>query len=167
MKAEFQLTADDYVDAQRTHMRKTLGKKKVLIFAFYAFAGILYIWAFIDRSPQLFLQLRPFGYVALGSAVLIAGICSGIPYRWQFREIQALHSTFTIEAGPEGLNFTGARGQSQARWEAFEDFRESKTNFLIYTQPRLFFVIPKRALQPEDTKAFRELAQTHIGSKPR
>jgi hypothetical protein len=165
MKAAFQLTPDDYVDAQRTHLRKVLGKKTILLFAIPTLALALYAWAFIHWSPQFFLQLKPFGYVALGVVFLIAYFWSGFPFRVQFRKISALHSPYQVEAGPEGMNFTSVIGHTHQLWQGFEDFQESKRNFLLYTQRNLFFIVPKRALQPEEVSSFRELAKSRITAK--
>lgn len=105
------------------------------------------------------------GYLALGLAVTIGYLWSGIPYRMRFRRTPALHSPYEIEAGPEGMSFTTANGHTQMLWEGYVDFQESQKNFLLYTQRNLFFVLPKRALPAEEISSFRELAKSHITTK--
>jgi hypothetical protein len=112
MKVEFQLTADDYVAAQRAHLRKTLGKKAIAIFAIPVLAIIFYSWVLINPSNNLYLQVRPFGYLALAVACVIAYVWSGIPYRLQFRKLESLHSPWKIEAGVEGMDFTSTTGHT-------------------------------------------------------
>jgi YcxB-like protein len=162
MRTEFQLTVDDYVDAQRTHLRKALGKKLIVPFIFIGLSALVYVWALIHPSQQLIAQLRPMGYFTLSLAFLCAYVGSGLPYRMQFRRTPALHLPFKIDAGPEGITYTGPNGHSQTLWRGFVDFRESRKSFLMYTQRNLFFIVPKRVLGAKEISDFRNLAETHI-----
>lgn len=162
MKVQFQLTAEDYADAQWTHTRKSLGKLTIVALIFIGLSAIVYVWGFFHSSSQFVAQFRPMGYLALLLAVLGAYLWRGLPYRMQFRKTPALHSPFQVEAGPEGITIVGANGRSYRAWQGFIAFRESKKCFLLYMQRRAFFVLPKRALQPEELSSFRELAKSHI-----
>jgi hypothetical protein len=162
MKVEFQLTADDYADAQWTHARKSLGKLPIVALIFIGLSGMVYVWGLFHPSLQLVAQFRPMGYLALLLAILGFYLWSGLPYRMQFRKTPALQSPFQVEAGPEGITIIGVNGHSYRAWQGFIAFRESKKSFLLYMQRRAFFILPKRASQPEELSSFRELAKSHI-----
>jgi hypothetical protein len=80
----------------------------------------------------------------------------------QFNRTKALHEPIHFEAGDGGVVFRTKRGESSMKWEGVEKWRESKSSFLLYTQPRLFFVIPKRALDVEQAAALRELLRGRV-----
>ena len=58
--------------------------------------------------------------------------------------------------------YTSANGQSRILWRAIERWQECKANFMLYTQPRLFHILPKRVMQSDQIAACRELLQSKV-----
>ena len=159
--AEFQLTSDDYAEAQLDHFTKVLGKKLILyIFVLGAAVVVTLLIALTDPAKRR--EMLP-AWIFLG-AVLLLGVLvrSKVFYRMQFNRTKALHAPIHFEAGDDGVVFRSQRGESTTKWEGLEKWRESKGSFLLYPQRRLFFVVPKRVLDVGQVAAFRELLRKHI-----
>jgi hypothetical protein len=159
--AEFQLTSDDYAEAQLDHFTKILGKKLILyIIVLGAAVVVTLLIALTDPAKQR--EILP-AWLFLGAVLLVLFLLrSKVFYRMQFNRTKALHGPFHFEAGESGVAFRSQRGESTTRWEGFEKWRESKGSFLLYTQPRLFFVVPKRVLDIDQVAALRELLRSRV-----
>lgn len=154
--AEFQLTSDDYAEAQLDHFTKVQAKKLILYILVLgaALVGFLLI-ALTDPARRD--QMVP-AWIFLGIVLLFWILLrSKVFYRMQFNRTKALHGPIHFEASDGGVVFRSPRGESTTKWEGLEKWRESKGSFLLYTQPRLFFVVPKRVLDIDQVTALREL----------
>jgi hypothetical protein len=166
MTLDFQLNEDDYVDAQQTHLRKSLrGLSGILpaIFALMALLGIIgLVFWLIQPSNEMGRQLAPMsGFVVL---VITMGfyVRSGLLYRRQFRKIKALQRPMQMAFDNDEIVYTSPTAQAKILWSAFEDWRESKNSFLLYPQPRMFYIVPKRAIQADQIPAFRSILEARI-----
>lgn len=61
-----------------------------------------------------------------------------------------------------GLHRTSEIGQSETKWLAYTDYRETHNLFLLYFGRRLMEVIPKRAFSAEELQQFRQLLLEHL-----
>jgi hypothetical protein len=61
-----------------------------------------------------------------------------------------------LTIGEDEIAYKNERGDSRTKWSALEDWQESKSLFLLYPQPRMFFIVPKRVMQPDQIAALRE-----------
>ena len=91
---------------------------------------------------------------------------TGFFYRKRFQKIKAFKMPMEVKVEDEGITYTSAHSQSKLLWSAFEKWLESGKNFLMYTQPNLFFIVPKRALSEEQISAFRDLLRSRIANQP-
>lgn len=159
--AEFQLTSDDYVEAQASHTRHAFGRRFALIAVVLGTAlAITVLIAFMD--PTKTRQMVP-SWMGFGAMLLFLMVLrSGILHRMQFNRIKSLHEPIHFEAGEDGLVYRAGRSESTTRWGGFEKWSESKGSFRLYVQPRLFFVVPKRVLDNAQVAAFRELLKSRI-----
>jgi len=161
ISAAFQLTSDDYAEAQVSHLSKVLGQRLGL--AVFVLGTALVITLLIARmDPAKASQMVPTWIVFAGILLLVVLLRSGMLHRMQFNRMKALHQPIHLEAGDGGVIYRTSRGESTTKWEGFEKWRESKGNFLLYVQPRLFFVVPKRVLNEEQVAEFRELLRSRI-----
>jgi hypothetical protein len=161
ISAEFQLTSDDYSEAQVSHLSKVLGKRFGLtVFVLGTALAVTLLIARMD--PAKARQMIPSWIVFAGLLLLMVLLRSGMFYRMQFNRTKALHQPIHFEAGDGGVVYRTSRGESTTKWEGIEKWRESKGNFLLYVQPRLFFVVPKRVLDVEQIAEFRELLKSRI-----
>jgi hypothetical protein len=61
-----------------------------------------------------------------------------------------------------GVRRTSEIGQSETKWLAYTEYRETQNLFLLYFGRRLMEVIPKRALSVEQLQKFRQLLLEHL-----
>ena len=107
--------------------------------------------------------MAPMTIVVMIVCLLIVWIWSGLPYRQQFRKIRALQLPMQISVTDSEISYTSPNGQSKSLWAAIEAWRESKNIFMFYTQPNLFYVLPKRVMNADEITAFRELLLSKVG----
>ena len=161
MTVNYQLTADDFADAQFTHLRKILGRKIIFIYLLIA-AFLLSSIAFFSHDPGIWQQVKPFWTFGAFITLLYVLIWSGVVSRRQFKKIKALHEPVSMTADSDGIIMSNARAEGKTNWTAYETWRESKASFLLYPQPAVFYIIPKRALGEEGVAPFRELLKSKI-----
>jgi hypothetical protein len=160
MEVRYQCTADDYVEAQRAHARKSSGYYVLLVL------GILSV------LTGLTIMLR----VSLGSGLVVAfgGIfwLSWFPLflsRWRikrdFRKHPNLGVPCALVADGDGLKTQSNVTQSQSAWRAYSKFLESPNLFLIYPGARMFFMVPKRAFSSVELEEFRRLLHQNLQRK--
>lgn len=139
---DFAHTSDDYRDAYFLHLLRAGGWRagvgnlgKQILFAYVAFA----IWKFTDPGSAHALGVV-LAAAFLGANFLRIALMQGRHY-W----------------GPLRLYFTEAGLYSQdpgtlvwTPWKQFVGYLESDKIFLIYYNPRLYRIIPKRALAGRD-----------------
>jgi hypothetical protein len=166
MTFDFQLNEDDFVEAQRNHLRKQYGKIRMVPLIGFSLLVVLGViggisWL-IDQKSGAAMQMAPLALfiTIFGSIVLWPWL--GISFRRQFRKIRALQLPIHLDADENGILYTNGNGQSKSSWEALEDWREAKGCFMLYTQPNLFFVLPKRSMEPQQILAFRELVSSKV-----
>ena len=159
MTFDFELTEDDFVDAQLSFVRSQYQKPKVAIplaiFALLAVVGCICL--LIDPRSQSARQFAPMVYLVIAGAAILTYLFSGHPFRRQFRKIRALHAPLQVTLTDSEIVYTSENGQSKTNWGAIERWQESKGSFMLFTQPRVFFIVPKRVMQPEQIVVCREL----------
>jgi hypothetical protein len=162
--AEFQLTSDDYTEAQFSHSNRIFGKTFVSGILLLSPALALVVTMLIYyMDPAKGSRLVPL-WIFLGALLLLMILLrSGALYRIRFNRIKALHEPIHFEAGDSGVVYRTSRSESKIKWEGFERWRESEGSFLLYLQPRAFLLVPKRVLKTEQVTALRELLRSRIG----
>jgi hypothetical protein len=161
MTFDFQLSEKDFIDAQRTHLRKRYAKAGIVSivgFGCLVLLGIVggVLWL-IDRNSQIAKQMTPLTILVMIGCLLMLWVWSGLPYRQQFRKIRALQLPMQISVTDTEISYESQNGQSKISWSAIEAWRESKSIFMLYTQPSVFSILPKRVLNADEITAFRAL----------
>ena len=160
--ADFQLTQDDYVEAQLSRYGRKLRQIFVPgIVVLGAALAVTVVIALTDPAIKASQLVRAWIFLATLSLLLVF-LRSGMLYRMQFRRLQALHEPIRFEAEEGGIVYCTAKSKGVSKWEAFEKWQESKSSFLLYLHPRLFILIPKRVLDGEQVHALRELLKSRI-----
>jgi hypothetical protein len=159
--ADFQLMRDDYVDAQLSHYGRTLGKIFVpgVVVLGAAFAVTL---AIALTDPATTSRLVPSWIFLAALLLLVILLRSGMLHRMLFNRLRALHGPIRFEAREGDIVYCTRTSESTTKWEAFEKWEETKGGFLLYVQPRLYLLVPKRVLDGAQIATFRELLKSRI-----
>ena len=155
------LTAEDYVAANQLHVVNYWRLWRILV-AFTLLAAAYLVWmaiAYIDGWPAI-------GIIALNAclaAIVGLGIANyflliPISTRRTYRKQKTLHRPYTYSWSETGLTITGTGGEWHVAWSDYLKWAENAQIFILYQAPRLFNIVPKRALTPEQIADIRQCA---------
>jgi len=154
IQAVYELTEREFYEAQVRHSGSSGRITRII-------GAIILVCALASLSTHHYAQAS-IGIV-LG-IVFIFGL--RISTSLAFKREASLKLKTTIVASEEGFETVNSRGKSTLNWSAFTRFTETRNIFMLYVQSRMFHLIPKRALSPEDVDRLRELLKRHISTKP-
>ena len=133
----------DYIAAQRVHMRNPRGWTKA-------------IWPLIAVSGLVILIL---GIFVKSWSLGILGIFYATGKWWatklinepwarrNYRKYPAIHAeqTLRLKEDGSGVLLSSSLGETNLTWPLVTRWLEDENYLLMYLQPRLFFIVPKRA----------------------
>lgn len=156
------LTADDYVAANRLHFVHCLRTRSAFAaYAMLAAAYLIWMWiAYIDRWDTI-------GVIALNACLaalvllMIANYFLFIPIstRRTYRKQKTLHRPYTYSWSETALMVANENGEWRVAWSDYLKWREDARIFIFYQAPRLFNMVPRRVLTPEQTADLRQCAE--------
>jgi YcxB-like protein len=78
--------------------------------------------------------------------------------RRTYRKHRTLHRPYTYSWSETGLMFASESGEWRVAWSDYLKWREDALIFIFYQAPRLFNIVPKRVLTPEQAVDLRQCA---------
>ena len=153
MEVTFELTQRDFFDALVAHRRRSwVFRLTALVAVVFVSVGVLVV----GGHPYLWPTWQPlFWLVGLWAALLYA-----TPWwasRRQFLHQPGAQGPRTMCVDNVGVQWEWGSGSASVEWKNFIRVVESKRQFLLYSSPACFNVLPKRALTPAAMSEFREL----------
>ena len=85
-------------------------------------------------------------------------MCIPISTRNTYREHKTMHRPYTYAWSETELAITSASGEWHLAWGDFLKWNEDAQVFVLYQAPRLFNILPKRALTAEQIVDIRQCA---------
>jgi hypothetical protein len=82
--------------------------------------------------------------------------------RQQFWKQPSAQGPRTMVLDAAGIHWQWNGGSADIEWKNFVRFQETKNQFLLYSSPVLFNVVPKRALTLDQVGAFRQLVRENL-----
>jgi len=166
MKITYRLTPEEYGEAQRAHasskaLWRWRNRISLTIIIFFLAASI----ALSIFDSEMGVMVRPAIILFSGLLALLFLGRSNLVWRWQYNKIDALKRECTAEISDEGIISNTEVARSEMKWNLFTRWYEGKNVFLLYLQPRLFNIVPKRAFAPGEAEEFRELLRRKIPAK--
>lgn len=80
-----------------------------------------------------------------------------------YAKATGMHGKLCLGLDENGLRFQGPTFSSQANWSNFCRFFEDERSFVLYQNQRVFNIVPKRGLAPEQITALRGYLERNIG----
>ena len=154
----FHITEDDYVAAQRLHMRTAMRRsaKWVVVFCILLYAAFG-AWHRIWWAVAIALS-------ALALPWLIDTVLLGFTARRSYRRYPAMHGEQTLTVTNDGVQATSTMGNTDLRWPMVIRWAEDAEFMLLYLQPRMYFIVPLRADTDGTVGAqLREQLLRHVG----
>jgi hypothetical protein len=167
MQIEYEISEQDFVEAQKLALRKGASRSTRLIFKFIPFWG-----AFICIGVLWPRFQQGFTFDASAAIAIVFGslLAIGIPLQIKrarkkmYWQTPSLHGTRSLTMDTNGLVFAGPEFSSQLQWKIFVKFVEDDKSFLLYQNQHIFQVIPKSALSPQQISELREAFTQNIGT---
>jgi hypothetical protein len=164
MEVTYQLTADDFRHGMIAWRMRSLWRRWSYRFGLAVMPPILVLNAILlVVYPKS--ELRQIQWLLLGAASLWLAFTSTAPWlsaRIQFRRMPSAQDPMTLAVSEGGLRMQSRHADSQIAWSAFIDWREEKSVFVVFPQPRTYVPIPKRAFTEQQQAEFRETLRSNI-----
>jgi hypothetical protein len=165
MQIEYEISEQDFLDAQKLAMRKHPSRNSRLIFRLLPFWGLFLslgmIWGGLKQG--LSWNLLPgflLGLLFLSSAWLLK-----LAQRKMYRQSPSLHGKRTMILNETGLSFSGPSFSSNIDWSFFQRFEEDDRVFLFWQSRQIFNIVPKRELSPGQISELRQAFTQNIVGK--
>ena len=155
------LSTDDYVAANQLHFRDSLRRPSGL--ACFALPVLAYL---ILMTMAYFQRWETALVVAVnaGAAFFVAFIVANyfvftpVTTRRNYGKQKTLHRPYTFAWSETGLRISSDSGEGHLAWSDFLKWREDARIFVFYQGPRLFNMLPKRVLTPEQIADLHQCA---------
>lgn len=167
---QFQLTAQDWVDASRLHHRWTLNTWLVrgAGVGMLAAAGVLFLSndnlpAIMELVGASFISLPVTFWVVLPALYLLS-----LPMRAKqlFRQTRAAGDLTAVSWDEDSITFAADAWHQKSRWQDFVNRREDRKLFLLYINALQYRIIPKRAFNDTSVaSAFGDLVKSKVRRK--
>lgn len=146
MKFTVQISEQDFIDAQRLHMRPGKARR-----VFHYILGVIVIPGLIFLAAADEYRAREPALIALGVIVLVIILfVVVVPWRLRrfYREQKTLQYPVTMELNEEGVFSEGETGTGRIKWDDFYAWKQDSKMILLYQARNLFNVIPCRVFAP-------------------
>lgn len=149
----FTLSEDDYAEAARSQYWHRVRSPKQWAGALAALVIMCGLLAFLESydAESFFYNLAPYALLIAVGATLMAGFS----YFWVARYARRLfrqqmtNPESRVSWDVEGLQIESALGALTAKWGDFYSWRSSGAFYMIHINQVLYYLIPRRALSPD------------------
>jgi YcxB-like protein len=159
--AEYQLTADEFAEAQAGALRSVLGRKIWFLYLLMSTLPVGLAFTLLGDAT-LAQQFRPAMILGAAATLFFALNQTGVWHRAQFKRNKALQAPTRLRADNLALSLANSRGNSTTNWTSFTIWKELQSSFILYPQKGIMFIVPKRAFAAESLDGFRKLLQDKI-----
>ena len=164
MQIDYELKQSDFIDSFAAHRSRNIFSKWLirLLMSFAIIVAVFLAFGLIVRpNAQDTKNLMPF----FGLILMWVGVLWGLP-RWsarrQFLKQPGAQGQRSVLMDDSGIHWRWNGGSSDIAWKNYVRSLEGKKQFLLYTSPACFNIIPKRALAPERLLELRTLLKQYI-----
>jgi len=160
-----QLTSDDYLAANKLHMR-TRGWKRMLWIVFWVLLGVGAL-----LSADIAIQDPNAGLPPLLLILLIAGVQLFVRLLYLPRHVRRVYSQqrnlqlpFESVCTDSGIESSNANSTNRLPWNHLIRWKEGPALFVVYQSDLIFNIVPKRCFaEPDLVDAFRSLLTERLG----
>jgi hypothetical protein len=169
MELRYELTQKDFLESFLAHRSRRAFSKwslRVMVVVVFMFAAFGLVSFAGSPSPATFSSSA----VLFGLACFWALLLWGLPRRMahsQFSKQPGAHGPRTLLLDNQGAHWRWNGGSADVQWQNFIRILEGKNQFLFYTSPACFNILPKRALAPEQLVQFRQIIAQSLPSDSR
>jgi hypothetical protein len=164
MQIAYELTEKDFSQAYVAHRNRTaLGRwfRRIFLWCMILVAVFLFLVFLIDHNAQAARGVLPgVGFALMGIAFV--WFYPRWSMRRQFREQPGAHGPRTLLLDAIGAHWRWNGGSSDIEWKNYIRYVEGNSQFLFYSSPACFNILPKRTLALGQLNDLRELLNQNI-----
>jgi hypothetical protein len=164
MQIDYELTQRDFVESFTAHRHRNRISKwltRLFMSLFLLFAAFIALGLIIKPNAQDAKNLAPF----FGLICLWIGVLWVLP-RWnarrQFLKQPGAQGPRSVLLDATGVHWRWNGGSGDIVWKNYVRALEGKNQFLLYTSPACFNIIPKRALTQEGLLELQGLLKQNV-----
>jgi YcxB-like protein len=164
MEVTYQLTADDFHHGMIAWRMRSRWRRWSYRFGLPVMTPILVFSAtmlIVYPHPELRQEM----WIVLGASVFWLTFTGTVPWlsaHMQIRRMPSAQDPMALAVSESGLRVQSRHGDSQTAWSAFIGWREEKSIFVVFPQPRTYIPIPQRAFTDQQQAEFRETLRRNI-----
>ena len=164
MQFEYEITANDYLDATLLYWKLRFGHKQVRRAAFSILVGVFFI--LVASRPDCDLAAGVL-LAALGALWVVGGVRIIFPQSYIYREYRKsglAGKKFKAELNAESFEVTGEYEAWWIQWRAVRHKGENQRVFVFYPEGGTLFIFGKTYLSSEQQSQLRRMSGL-VGSK--
>ena len=164
MEIAYELTQKDFTEAFAAHRNRRAVIKWIRTIVFWVVvlgAAFLLFGAIRSGNTR---TLLPFFAVVTLWLLIITGVPWSLSARRQFLKQPGARGPRTVVFDEIGAHWRWNGGSSDIEWKNYIRSLEGENQFLLYTSPACFNIIPKRAMEETKLSEVRSLLKQNIPS---
>jgi hypothetical protein len=162
MEITYELTQKDFTEAFSAHRNRRAIIKWIRTIIFWVvILGLAFLLFGAIRSGNTRTLLPSFAVIALW-LLLLTGLPLWLSARRQFLKQPGARGPRTVMFDGTGAHWRWNGGSSDIEWKNYVRSVEGPNQFLLYTSPACFNIIPKRAIEEPKLSEVRSLLEQNI-----
>jgi YcxB-like protein len=164
MQIDYELTQGDFIEAFTAHRYRSVGRKwltRLFMSITLVLAAILLSGLILKPDAHDAKILTPyfvFTFLWIGAMLVLPRRSA----KKQFLKQPGAHGPRTILIDAMGVHWRWNGGSSDIAWKNYVRAVEGRSQFLLYTSPACFNIIPKRALSSDGLLELRRILEQNI-----
>jgi hypothetical protein len=163
MRAEYEITEQDFYAAQQLAIRHS--PQRFIRWTRWVLpgCGVALLVFLVSVLIRIGFSVRLIPGLAICSLFIFLPLLNRRSQKSLYARTPGLHGRRSVEADDDGLEFSGTSFTSQVAWDNFTSFLEDEKSFLLYQNPQVFNIIPKRTLSADQIARLRAYLDQKIG----
>jgi len=166
MHIEYEISQKDFVDGQRLAIKKST----IRVIRWMSFVmptvGLVLLIFLISVGVRQGLSVRLVPGLVMSLWFLSIPLLNRRGQKKVYAKSTSMHGELSLDVDEAGIRFLGPTFSSNVSWDHFSRFLEDDKVFVLYQKgDRIFNILPKRTLTPEQMAGFRQLAEHHLNNK--
>jgi len=162
MELTYELTQMDFYESIVAHRTRSTTLKwafRIVSISLVVGAGLLILAVCLAATNLA--SVAPIVIIAVGWLAVV-WFLPRLAARTQYRKQPGAHGPKTVVLDDTGVHLRWDGGSADVQWKTYFRHLESKHQFLLYSSPVTFNMLPKRALTPEQVCELRAFLQQKL-----
>lgn len=165
MRIEYTITEQDYLAAQRLALRASQPFGYFMVRWYMPAMGVFILAYLLTVAGRQKLSLSFLPGAFFGAFFLLWPMVIKYQHKKIYARTVSLHGRIRMESSENELHFIGETFNTIVSFAHFEKVVENESSILLYQNPQVFNLIPKRELSPEQIKNLQDLFAAKINRR--